>query len=136
MLHWVWFEYGTNSDSKWLILDGCVTAVELLTCTFDSLCCLIILYAMLFDKSYRHFWQIVLCVCELYGDWMTFVPALLEGGENLNTDPYYLWVYTIGSNGVWVVVPLLLLIQSFNHVTKALNNYDNKNVISIKAKIN
>jgi len=52
---------------------------------------------------------------------MTFVPALFEGASNLNPDPYYLWVYTIGSNGVWVIVPILLLIQSYSHIISALS---------------
>jgi hypothetical protein len=73
---------------------------------------------MLKNKPYRHFFQIILCTCELYGDWMTFVPALMEGASNLDTaNPKHLWLYLVGSNGVWVVVPLLLLWQSYTFFT-------------------
>ncbi|KAG2386704.1 hypothetical protein C9374_002448 [Naegleria lovaniensis] len=119
MLHWVWLEYGKNADAKWLVLDPCVVSVELLTCTVDTLLCAIVMYTMWTNKPSRHFWQIVLCVCELYGDWMTFVPAILEGGHNLNMDPYFFWLYTVGSNGVWVIMPLLLLYQSYGHLMSA-----------------
>jgi hypothetical protein len=37
------------------------------------------------------------------------------GSKALNTsNPLYLWVYLTIANGVWVVVPLLLLWQSYN----------------------
>eukprot|EP01027_Heterolobosea_sp_BB2_P011267 GEZU01016418.1.p1 GENE.GEZU01016418.1~~GEZU01016418.1.p1 ORF type:complete len:178 (+),score=29.82 GEZU01016418.1:106-639(+) len=109
----VWKEYG-KADSRWLYSDSCVVAVELLTCTLDSLLCLFLLYAIIKRKPYRHFVQIVLCVCELYGDWMTFAPEWLTGNKSLNTsNPMYLWVYLAFSNGVWVVIPALLLAQSF-----------------------
>lgn len=45
-LLWTWVEYGTNADSKWLILDPCIVSVELLTCTLDTLLCAIILYTV------------------------------------------------------------------------------------------
>lgn len=46
MLHWVWLEYGTKADAKWLILDPCVVSVELLTCTVDTLLCAIVMYTV------------------------------------------------------------------------------------------
>lgn len=79
------------------------------------------------NKPSRHFWQIVLCTCELYGDWMTFVPAIFEGGSNLNMDPFYFYVYTVGSNGVWVIVPILMLIQSYNYLVSALSQKQKSN---------
>lgn len=45
-LLWTWTEYGSKADSKWLILDPCIVSVELLTCTFDTLLCAIILYTV------------------------------------------------------------------------------------------
>ncbi|KAL0614938.1 Emopamil-binding protein-like [Plecturocebus cupreus] len=45
-------------------------------------------------KSHRHFLQITLCVCELYGCWMTFLPEWLTRSPNLNTSNWlYCWVY-------------------------------------------
>ena len=93
--------------------------------------------------SHRHFIQVVLNVCELYGGkciisyvyiiiiiqpsmiidfcnvisitgWMTFCPEWLTGSPSLDTSNWlYLWVYLVFFNGIWVVVPLLLLMQSF-----------------------
>ncbi len=74
---------------------------------------------MLNNKSYRHFWQIVLCVCEIYGGGMTFLPEIITGNHNLDTSNVvynllYLWFF----NGIWVVIPLMLLWQSYISLTK------------------
>ena len=45
---------------------------------------------------------------------MTFAPEWLSGNRNLVTsNPLYLWVYLVFFNGLWVVVPVLLLYQSW-----------------------
>ena len=69
--------------------------------------------------SNRHFVQITLCVCELYGGWMTFCPDWLMGSPNLNTNSWlYFWVYLVFFNGVWVLIPGLLLWQSWVELKK------------------
>ena len=67
--------------------------------------------------SPRHFIQITLCVCELYGGWMTFFPEWLVGSPNLNTESWlYFWVYLLFFNGLWVLIPGLLLWQSWREL--------------------
>lgn len=72
-----------------------------------------------FFLSNRHFIQITLCVCELYGGWMTFFPDWLMGSPNLNTDSWlYFGVYLVFFNSVWVLIPGLLLCQSWVELKK------------------
>ncbi|XP_060115488.1 emopamil-binding protein-like [Heteronotia binoei] len=109
----LWKEYGI-ADARWLHSDPTVVSLEILTVFLDSLLALILIYAILKQKHYRHFIQITLCVCELYGGWMTFCPEWLTGSPSLNTTNWlYLWVYLVFFNGVWVVIPGLLLMQSW-----------------------
>ncbi|XP_067116883.1 emopamil-binding protein-like isoform X2 [Osmerus mordax] len=109
----LWKEYG-KADERWLHSDPTIVSLELLTVVLDSFLALVLVYAIVKDKHYRHFLQITLCVCELYGGWMTFCPDWLLGSPNLNTGNWlYLWVYLVFFNGVWVVVPGLLLCQSW-----------------------
>ncbi|XP_076006220.1 emopamil-binding protein-like [Genypterus blacodes] len=109
----LWKEYG-KADSRWLVSDPTIVSLELLTVVLDSLLALLLIYAVLNDKYYRHFVQITLCVCELYGGWMTFCPDWLVGSPHLNTSSWlYLWVYLVFFNGLWVLIPVLLLIQSW-----------------------
>ncbi|XP_064638634.1 emopamil-binding protein-like [Lineus longissimus] len=123
----LWKEYG-KSDKRWLVSDPTIVSLEILTVVIDGLLAIVLIYAIVKDKFYRHYVQIVLCVCELYGGWMTFCPEWLIGSPNLVTDnPMYLWVYLVFFNGLWVVIPFILMWQSW----KAL---ENMKVVKPKAK--
>lgn len=114
----LWKEYG-KADTRWLYLDPTIVSVELLTVVLDGLLALLLIYAIVKEKYYRHFIQISLCVCELYGCWMTFCPEWLVGSPNLNTNSWmYFWVYLVFFNGVWVLIPGLLLWQSWLELKK------------------
>uniref|UniRef100_UPI00398E5E5D emopamil-binding protein-like n=1 Tax=Pristiophorus japonicus TaxID=55135 RepID=UPI00398E5E5D len=113
ILAFLWQEYG-KADARWLYSDPTIVSLEILTVLVDGFLALVLIYAIVKDKYYRHFVQITLCVCELYGGWMTFCPDWLIGSPNLNTSHWlYLWVYLAFFNTVWVVVPGLLLCQSW-----------------------
>ena len=50
----------------------------------------------------------------LISGWMTFCPEWLTGSPSLSTaDPIHMWIYLVFFNGLWVVVPGLLLWQSW-----------------------
>ncbi|KAM8722310.1 emopamil-binding protein-like [Acanthopagrus schlegelii] len=109
----LWREYG-KADSRWLISDPTIVSIEILTVVLDSMLALLLIHAVLKDKYYRHWLQVVLSVCELYGGWMTFCPDWLMGSPHLDTSSWlHMWVYLVFFNGIWVVVPVLLLIQSW-----------------------
>lgn len=109
----MWKEYG-KADARWLVSDPTIVAMEILTAVFVTLMCIVLVYAICKRRHYRHFFQISVCVCELYGGWMTFAPEILDGSKNLETSNFmYLYVYLIFYNGIWVVVPFLLLYQSW-----------------------
>uniref|UniRef100_A0A8C9USS2 EBP like n=1 Tax=Spermophilus dauricus TaxID=99837 RepID=A0A8C9USS2_SPEDA len=102
------------SDARWLYFDPTIVSLEILTAVLDGFLALFLIYAIVKEKYYRHFLQITLCVCELYGDWMTFSPEWLIGSPNLDTDDWlHFWVYLVFFNGVWVLIPGLLLWQSW-----------------------
>uniref|UniRef100_A0A8B9KTT0 EXPERA domain-containing protein n=1 Tax=Astyanax mexicanus TaxID=7994 RepID=A0A8B9KTT0_ASTMX len=115
----LWKEYG-KADQRWLHSDPNIVSLELLTVVLDGFLALLLVYAIVKDKHYRHFVQITLCVCELYGGWMTFCPDWLIGSPNLNTSNWlYLWVYLTFFNGIWVVVPGFLLYQSWKDLQRS-----------------
>ncbi|XP_031217794.1 emopamil-binding protein-like [Mastomys coucha] len=114
----LWKEYG-KADTRWLYSDPTIVSVEILTVVLDGFLALVLIYAIVKEKYYRHFVQIALCVCELYGCWMTFFPEWLVGSPSLNTSSWlYLWVYLVFFNGVWVLIPGLLLWQSWVELKK------------------
>ncbi|XP_029986447.1 emopamil-binding protein-like [Sphaeramia orbicularis] len=109
----LWQEYG-KADHRWLVSDPTIVSVEILTVVLDSLLGILLIHAVLHTKYYRHFLQISLSVCELYGGWMTFCPDWLMGSPNLHTSNWlHLWVYLGFFNLIWVLVPGLLLVRSW-----------------------
>lgn len=114
----LWKEYG-KADARWVYFDPTIVSVEILTVTLDGSLALFLIYAIVEEKHYRHFLQITLCVCELYGCWMTFLPEWLTRSPNLNTSNWlYCWVYLFFFNSVWVLIPGLLLWQSWVELKK------------------
>ncbi|EDO32211.1 predicted protein, partial [Nematostella vectensis] len=107
----LWKEYG-HADNRYLNSDPTVVAIELLTVV---LCLVIValIHAICNNTYYRHFLQIILCIAELYGGWMTFFPEWLGGSPSLDTsDPVHHYLYLWFFNGIWVLVPFLLLFHS------------------------
>ena len=48
---------------------------------------------------------------------MTFCPEWLTESKNLRTDNFlYLWVYLVFFNGLWVIIPLYMLWQSWREM--------------------
>ncbi|XP_071064433.1 emopamil-binding protein-like isoform X2 [Dasypus novemcinctus] len=111
-------EYG-KADARWLHSDPTIVSVEILTVVLAGSLALLLIYAIVKEKYYRHFLQVTLCVCELYGGWMTFLPQWIVGSPSLDTSSWvYLWIYMGFFNGVWVLVPGLLLWQSWVELKK------------------
>lgn len=111
----MWKEYG-KADTRWLVSDSTIVSLEIATVFICSPLCIALIYAICKQTYYRHFLQITLCVMELYGGWMTFVPDILDGSPNLETgNVIFLYVYLIFYNGIWVIVPAILLYQSLIH---------------------
>ncbi|KAL1923990.1 uncharacterized protein VTP21DRAFT_7025 [Calcarisporiella thermophila] len=112
----LWKEY-SKADSRWAIADPTIVAIEAITAVFCGPLCLVVALCIHKKHPWRHVWQVVLVVCELYGGYMTFFPEVLSGSSALNTtNPVYKYVYLIFFNGLWVVIPLLLLWQSAQRI--------------------
>ncbi|XP_022337874.2 emopamil-binding protein-like [Crassostrea virginica] len=127
----VWKEYAL-ADRRWGISDPTIVSLEILTVFITGPLAVWLIFAMLKNKTYRHFIQIVLCVCELYGGWMTFCPEWLTGSKNLETGNFlYLWVYLVFFNGIWVIIPILLLVQSWQDMTATRKIKQTKTVESV-----
>ncbi|WAR27992.1 EBPL-like protein [Mya arenaria] len=111
-----------KADARWGVSDPTVVSLEILTVTIVEVFVVFTVNGIVQNKPYRHFMQICLCVCELYGGWMTFCPEWLTGSPNLNTsNPLYLWVYLVFYNGLWVVIPCYLLYQSWLAMSHAFS---------------
>ncbi|KAF8652851.1 hypothetical protein AX16_004126 [Volvariella volvacea WC 439] len=116
----MWKEY-TRADYRWGFADPTVVSLEILTVLGAGPLACYILYLLTKNDPARHYWIIVVSTAEIYGGWITFCPEWLTGSPNLNTgNALYLWVYLFFMNFIWVVIPFVLLVDSYNHVAGAL----------------
>jgi hypothetical protein len=69
----IWREYG-RADARWAVRDPTVISIEIAT-VFMGILCLFQIYGILKRSSWRHPLQMIICVSELYGGWMTFAPG-------------------------------------------------------------
>ncbi|EKM79091.1 hypothetical protein AGABI1DRAFT_84990 [Agaricus bisporus var. burnettii JB137-S8] len=122
----MWREYSA-ADFRWGVADPNIVSLEILTVLGAGPLCLYIAYQIMKNDPARHYWIIVMSTAELYGGFMTFCPDWLIGSPNLNTSNWlHLWVYLIFMNTIWVVIPLILMVDSYGHVASALRGAGKK----------
>jgi len=126
----MWREYAA-ADFRWGFSDPIVVSLEILTVLGGVPLCLYILNLLANDDPARYYWLVVLSTAELYGGWMTFCPEWLTGSPNLNTSNWlYLWVYLFFMNIIWVVVPIVLMADSYGHIARSLRTATPKSKVN------
>ncbi|NWR96100.1 EBP isomerase, partial [Furnarius figulus] len=61
---------------------------------------------------------------QLYGDVLYFATAGRAGWIHSDPRPFYFWGYFVGLNGLWVLVPGALLLDSCCQLTAAQRAHD------------
>jgi cholestenol delta-isomerase len=86
--------------------------------------CLLLAWLIQRDSPFRHPLQLVLCTAQFYGTVLYFVEPMVAGtwSEVMTQDPFELWVFVILLNGVWMVVPGLMIGQSVRALRRALQS--------------
>ncbi|KAK3942988.1 putative 3-beta-hydroxysteroid-Delta(8),Delta(7)-isomerase [Diplogelasinospora grovesii] len=118
-----WKEYAL-SDSRYLTSDPFMLCIETLTClVWGPLCVwtavsIVRTHGSKGFRGYdtRHLLQAVVCVGHLYGVALYYGTCHFEetmrGTSYSRPEWIYYWVYYVGFNAPWVIVPALLLRQS------------------------
>ncbi|CAO3651082.1 unnamed protein product [Cunninghamella echinulata] len=122
----LWQNYA-QADLRWGTADPTIVSIEIFTVFVDGLLCLLILHQLINNDPSRHFWIVLVSSFEVYGGWMTFAPEWLTGNAYLNTENWlwhyvYLWFF----NGLWVVIPIALSIDSYRAIINGLKLNDSK----------
>lgn len=116
----IWKEY-SKADARWEVRDPNVMSLECITVCLGPLCLLTAWY-YLHRRPERYVMQVIISTCELYGGIMTFLPDWIQGSPNLNGSTFrYLWIYLVFMNGLWVIVPALLLWDGVAHINAAVS---------------
>ncbi|KAL1923255.1 uncharacterized protein VTP21DRAFT_9631 [Calcarisporiella thermophila] len=116
----LWKEYA-KSDSRYLSSDMFIVVMEFITAHFDGPACYLAAYALYKNLPYHHIVQLVVSVCHIYGDVLYYATSILEGSPHCTPHPYYFYFYFIFLNSFWIVIPLVLAIQSCCKLHEAMS---------------
>ncbi|KAG6313833.1 hypothetical protein E4U22_000604 [Claviceps purpurea] len=118
----LWKEYAL-SDSRYLTLDVFTVCIEFITVFVWGPLSWLTLFAILRDSPFRHVGQVIVCTAHLFGvalyygtNWGDYRAS---GVSYSRPEVLYYWVYYAGFNAPWVVVPVVLLLDSSKDIAKA-----------------
>ncbi|KAK3333826.1 Emopamil binding protein-domain-containing protein [Cercophora scortea] len=111
----LWKEYA-QSDSRYVTSDPFMLCIEMLTVLIWGPLSIAAAVCIVRRSPLRHLVQAGLCVGHLYGVALYYGTCYFEetfrGVSYSRPEFLYFWVYYVGFNAPWVVVPALLLRQS------------------------
>ncbi|KAL3609594.1 hypothetical protein D5086_000614 [Populus alba] len=93
--------------------------VEGVTAVFEGPASLLAVYAIASGKSYSYILQFSVSLGQLYGTAVYFLTAYLEG-DHFAASSYHYYVYYIGANASWVVIPSLIAVRCWNKICSAV----------------
>ncbi|KAF5903485.1 3-beta-hydroxysteroid-Delta(8),Delta(7)-isomerase [Clarias magur] len=109
----VWKEY-SKGDSRYVIEDNFAVCMEILTACLWGPFSLWILVAFLYNHSYRFVLQLIVSLGQLYGAVLYFFTEHRDGYMHSEYGhPIYFWFYFVFMNVLWIVVPFILIMDSW-----------------------
>lgn len=115
----IWKEYA-KSDSRYMTGDPFVLVMEGITMLFWGVGSFFAAYAIYNRRAWRWPLQFLISAGQLYGDILYYCTTLFEGLPHCDPHPFYLYGYFVLMNLFWVVIPLVLMFQSWTIITDAL----------------
>ncbi|XP_033107387.1 3-beta-hydroxysteroid-Delta(8),Delta(7)-isomerase-like isoform X2 [Anneissia japonica] len=112
-------EWG-KADSRYVTSDSCIVSIESITAWTEGPACFWIMYAFLYNAPYRHHLRIIVSLGQLYGTIAYYMAEWLDGfSHGPFGDPFYFFFYFVSMNAFWVVIPTLMIILSWQELSKA-----------------
>lgn len=131
----LWKEYSIG-DSRYILNDNFIISMETITACLWGPLSLWAVIAFLRQQPFRFVLQLVVSVGQIYGDVLYFLTEQKDGFQHGELGhPLYFWFYFVFMNGIWVVIPGVLVLDSIKHLTDAQSMLDSK-VMKTKSKRN
>jgi len=97
--------------------DGFTVCMENVTAFVDGPLALLAVYAFVKQTSYRYVAQLVLSLCQLYGDVLYFAIEMFDGFTHGPVGhPLYFWFYFVFLNSLWIIIPFACIIESWKKI--------------------
>ncbi|KAJ8301172.1 hypothetical protein KUTeg_020159 [Tegillarca granosa] len=130
----MWKEYG-KGDSRYVTSDTCIVIIESITAVVDGPLCFLTVFSFLSGNSYRYILQLIVSTCQLYGDTMYFLTEFKE--DFIHSEfghPLHFWFYMVILNSFWIIIPLIMIIDSCVNLSQSQDKCDK--MIDKKEKTN
>lgn len=128
----LWKEY-SKGDSRYAIADNFTVCMETLTACLWGPFSFWLVFAFLANKPYRFVLQLIISLGQLYGAVLYFYTEHRDGYVHSQFGhPIYFWFYFTFMNLLWVIIPLLLIVDAWKQLSVAQTNADN--TVSKKSK--
>ncbi|XP_066529248.1 3-beta-hydroxysteroid-Delta(8),Delta(7)-isomerase [Hoplias malabaricus] len=109
----LWKEY-SKGDSRYVIADNFTVCMETVTACLWGPFSLWIVMAFLFNRSYRFVLQLIVSLGQLYGAVLYFYTEHRDGYIHSEYGhPIYFWFYFVFMNVLWIVIPFILIVDSW-----------------------
>lgn len=84
--------------------------------------CLLVAWLIQTGSALRHPLQLLLCTAQFYGTVLYFTHPIVSGtwSSVMTHDPFELWVFVLLLNGIWMVIPGLMIAQSVGVLGRAV----------------
>ncbi|KAI9289010.1 Emopamil-binding protein [Umbelopsis sp. AD052] len=118
----LWREYA-HSDSRYLVSDPLVLTLEIMTVTIIGPLCVLAMVALYRNSPSRHLYQLIISVFHIFSCSLYYILDSFKGFSSCDPHPIYFWVYFVGFNSPWIIVPALLIYDSCICIYKATARY-------------
>uniref|UniRef100_A0A803YEB0 EXPERA domain-containing protein n=1 Tax=Meleagris gallopavo TaxID=9103 RepID=A0A803YEB0_MELGA len=108
-----------KADSRYMTSDDFTVAMESVTAWAWGPLSFLTFLAFLCRHPARFVLQLIVSLGQLYGDILYFATEARAGWTHSDPRPLYFWVYFVGLNGIWVVVPAALIADACKHLSAA-----------------
>ncbi|XP_068180950.1 3-beta-hydroxysteroid-Delta(8),Delta(7)-isomerase [Antennarius striatus] len=120
----LWKEY-SKGDSRYVIADNFTVCMESVTAWLWGPCSFWVVFAFLTNKSYRFVLQLIISLGQMYGAVLYFFTEHRDGYAHSEFGhPVYFWFYFIFMNTLWIVIPLMLIVDSWRQLSAAQTRTD------------
>ena len=114
-------------------LEAGTAAMEWITSVLLGPLCVVLLYAIVMNRPWRHVVQVMLCTAQMYGLTWFVLHKEFYHLPVASDDPFLFWVIFVGLNAPWAIFPPILLYKSWSAISAQFSGTGGSGVVNGKA---
>ncbi|XP_075437857.1 3-beta-hydroxysteroid-Delta(8),Delta(7)-isomerase [Ascaphus truei] len=115
----LWKEYA-KGDSRYVIADNFTVCMESITAGAWGPLSVWTVLSFLRGQPHRFVLQLIVSLGQLYGDVLYFYTEYRDGFRHSEMwHPIYFWFYFVFMNALWIIIPSILIVDAWTHLSHA-----------------